>query len=73
MVSKSKKQSGGKATKGKVKVLNINKETLKDLTDEEAKSVKGGTLSYYQVSGAYSGSYVAPGGIVPPPKPSRGY
>ena len=41
MVSKSKKQTAGK--KKKIKVLNLNKETVKNLTDEEAKHVKGGT------------------------------
>ena len=44
MVNKPKKQSGGKAKKGKIKTLNLNKETVKELTDEEAKGVKGGTL-----------------------------
>ena len=41
MVSKSKKENAGK--KKKVKVLNLNKETVKNLTDDEAKRVKGGT------------------------------
>ena len=50
MVNKPKKQSGGKAKKGKIKTLNLNKETVKELTDDEAKGVKGGTLllSVYQ-------------------------
>ena len=39
MVNTSKKQSGGK-----VKTLNLNKETVKELTDAEAKGGKGGTL-----------------------------
>ena len=58
MVNTSKKQSGGKAKKGKIKTLNLNKETVKELTDEEAKGVKGGTLllSYPKVP--------------PPPAPS---
>jgi natural product precursor len=40
MVSKSLKNAGKKK---KIKVLNLNKETVKDLTDEESKRVKGGT------------------------------
>ena len=40
MVSKSKKEKAGKK---KIKVLNLNKETVKNLTDNEAKRVKGGT------------------------------
>ena len=72
MVNKPKKQSGGKAKKGKIKTLNLNKETVKELTDEEAKGVKGGTLllSLNQsrinpppvpssASGGYSGGYSA--------------
>ena len=43
MVTKTKKQSGAKGKKGKIKVLNLNKETVKNLTDDEAKGVKGGT------------------------------
>lgn len=43
MVTKTKKQSGAKGKKGKIKVLNLNKETVKDLTDDEAKGVRGGT------------------------------
>ena len=42
MVSKSKKENAGKK---KIKVLNLNKETVKDLTDDEAKRVKGGTTT----------------------------
>ena len=43
MVTKTKKQSNAKGKKGKIKVLNLNKETVKNLTDDEAKGVKGGT------------------------------
>jgi natural product precursor len=43
MVSKSKKESAGK--KKKIKVLNLNKETVKNLTDDEAKHVMGGTTT----------------------------
>jgi natural product precursor len=43
MVSKSKKENAGK--KKKIKVLNLNKETVKNLTDNEAKRVKGGTTA----------------------------
>ena len=41
MVTKSRKGKPG--TKKKVKVLNLNKETVKDLTGNESKGVKGGT------------------------------
>ena len=44
MVTKTKKQSGEKGKKGKVKVLNLHKETVKNLTDNETKDVKGGVL-----------------------------
>ena len=44
MVNKSKKQSGGEAKKRKIKTLKFSKETVKELTDKEAKGVKGGTL-----------------------------
>ena len=63
MVNKPKKQSGGKTKRGKIKTLNLNKETVKELTDKEAKGVKGGTLLLsIQVSKL---SY-------PPPPPSGG-
>jgi hypothetical protein len=42
MVTKTKKQSGEKRKKRKVKVLNLNKETIKDLTAGEVKRVEGG-------------------------------
>jgi len=44
MVTKIKKQDEGKRKKGRVKVLNLRKETVKDFTDEEAKQIKGGTV-----------------------------
>ena len=40
---KTMKQGGVKGKKGKIKVLNLRKETLKNLSDDEAKGVKGGT------------------------------
>ena len=45
MVSKSKKPSTG-SKKGRVKVgkLELNKETVKDLTSGEKKGVKGGSV-----------------------------
>jgi hypothetical protein len=43
MVSKSRKENAGK--KQKVKVLNLKKETVKNLTDAQAKRVKGGTTT----------------------------
>ena len=44
MVTKITKQGESKGKKGKVKVLNLRKETVKHVTDEEAKHVKGGTV-----------------------------
>ena len=41
MVTKSKKEDAGK--KKKIKVLNLKKETVKNLTDDESKRGKGGT------------------------------
>ena len=41
MVTKSKKENAGK--KKQIKVLNLKKETLRNLTDDESKHVKGGT------------------------------
>ena len=45
MVTKSKKDSGkGEEKKGRVKVgkLKLNKETVKDLSNKEARGIKGG-------------------------------
>jgi hypothetical protein len=39
---KTKKQAGAKGQKGKIKVLHLKKETLKDLTADKAQNVKGG-------------------------------
>jgi hypothetical protein len=39
---KTKKQAGAKGQKGKIKVLHLKKETLKDLTADNAQDVKGG-------------------------------
>lgn len=44
MVTKTKKQRGEKGKKGKIKVLNLDKETVKDLTSEQTKRVKGGLI-----------------------------
>ena len=41
MVTKSNKENAGK--KKQIKVLNLKKETVKNLTDDESKRVKGGT------------------------------
>ena len=41
MVTKTRKESANK--KKKIKVLNLKKETVKNLSDDEAKGVKGGT------------------------------
>jgi natural product precursor len=49
MVSKAKKENAGK--KKKIKVLNLNKETVKNLTDNETKDVKGGAISLSLVGG----------------------
>lgn len=50
MVTKSKKANAGK--KKKIKVLSLKKETVKDLTSDEGKRVKGGTAYYYYYSNA---------------------
>ena len=43
MVAKSKKKAAKKkSSKGRVKVLNLKRETIKDLTDSQKKKVKGG-------------------------------
>ncbi len=42
MVSKSKKENAGK--KKKVKVLNLDRETVKDLTSDQKKGIKGGLI-----------------------------
>jgi hypothetical protein len=42
MVSKSKENTGKKK---KIKVLNLNKETVKDLTEKDSKGVMGGTTA----------------------------
>lgn len=47
MVTKSK--GAGAKKKGKVKVLNLNKETVKDLTAQERKKIKGGLVFASQV------------------------
>ena len=49
MVSKPKKQDAGK--KKKIKMLNLKKETVKDLTGEQAKRVKGGLIGLSLVGG----------------------
>lgn len=42
MVSKSKKENAGK--KKKIKVLKLDKETVKDLTKDQTRGVKGGLI-----------------------------
>lgn len=42
MVTKSKKEGSGK--KRKVKVLQLNKETVRNLTPDQAKKIKGASL-----------------------------
>lgn len=75
----TRKQSGEKEKKGKIKVLSLNKETVKDLTEKEAKGVKGGTTqcigsvvrgttpnnSYSSVIRQTSGSLNSTGGFNP--------
>ena len=51
MVTKSRKANPGK--KKKVKVLSLKKETVKDLTSNEEKRVKGGTAYYYRSKAGY--------------------
>ena len=54
MVTKTEKQGGAKGQKGKIKVLNLKKETLKDLTAVEAKHVKGGDQINLSLAGPRS-------------------
>ena len=49
MVSKPKKANAGK--KKKIKVLNLNKESVKDLTSDQTKRVKGGIIGLSLVGG----------------------
>lgn len=44
MVTKSKKEGSGK--KKKVNVLQLNKETVKNLTPDQAREIKGGSLCW---------------------------
>ena len=60
MVNKTTKQGGVKRKKGKIKVLTLNKETVKDLAKKDAHRVKGGGYispagGRSQVSSIYSG------------------
>jgi len=54
MVTKTTKQGGVKGKKGKVKVLNLKKETVKSLSGKEAREVKGGVLSTLRSTGRSS-------------------
>ena len=43
MVAKSKRKAAKKkSSKGRVKVLDLKRETIKDLTDSQKKKLKGG-------------------------------
>ena len=54
MVSKSKSESSAKGKKGKVKVLNLKKETVKSLSSKESSDVKGGAMSELTIIGPKS-------------------
>ena len=65
MVTKGKGMSEREETKEKVKVgkLNLNKETVKDLADAEAKKVRGGVrrqASANSCAPTCDGSYTCP-------------
>jgi len=65
MVTKKKSVSETEGTKGKVKVgkLNLNKETVKDLAEAEAKKVQGGLrreASAISCAPTCDGSYTCP-------------
>jgi hypothetical protein len=64
----TKNQSGKKGNKGKVKVLNLNKETVKDLTEKESKGVKGGVITHTCYLPANSNG----GTTDPGPRPTEG-
>ena len=49
MVSKSKK--GNVSKKKKIKVLKLDKETVKDLTKDQSRGVKGGVIGLSLVGG----------------------
>ena len=49
MVSKPKKGQPGK--KKKIKVLNLNRESVKDVTGTDAKRIKGGLVGLSLVGG----------------------
>ena len=51
IVNKTTKQSGMKGKKGKLKVLNLKKETVKSLSAKEARDVKGGVISTLRSTG----------------------
>ncbi len=49
MVSKTKKESAGK--KKKIKVLTLDKETVKDLTNDQTRGVRGGIIGLSLIGG----------------------
>ena len=57
MVPKNRKERAGKK---KVKVLNLDKETVKDLTGEQTKRVKGGIVGLSLVGGSVPQSGAGP-------------
>ena len=67
MVTKRKSESDTEDAKGKVKVskLEVNKETVKDLTDSEKQKVQGGLrprgASAQSCSPTCDGSFTCPG------------
>lgn len=68
MVTKSKTRKTGKEKKGRVKVskLQLNKETIKDLSDSASKRVMGGRQRIGERIGG--GQYIACPPGVPPEK-----
>ena len=55
MVTKSKKAVKKKGGKSRVKVLNLKRETIKDLTGSQKKKIKGGGGARGGVVGMRSG------------------
>ncbi len=50
MVTKSKKSAGEKKGRVKVGKLQLNKETIKELTDKEVKRIKGGLAAVERIT-----------------------
>jgi hypothetical protein len=66
MTTNKKDSAPAKKSRVKISKLQVNKETIKDLTDVEAEQIKGGSFYYY-----YSTYCGGNGGFQPTPPGSR--